>query len=206
MRARDLLTRIRISGEVFVWRHGLMWPLFGLASAAVAGLAGLAHLSLSRQAEDIRHEAAAVSTAESKARAARQAVSPERSTADERQAQLRAVLVPRVAAGAQVERIYKLAERHGVGVTEADFRDDGDGAGIGRLQMAFPAKARYPQFRRFIEDVLREHANVSLDRITFKRRQVGDTQVEAQVALSLWLQGPAPAPAAKTASASEDAR
>ena len=51
--------------------------------------------------------------------------------------------------------------------------------------MTFPIRGSYTQIRQFVGEMLQEMPMLSLDTLRFERKKVGDTQLEAQLRLTL---------------------
>jgi hypothetical protein len=208
-----LAVRARVAVEIALWRHGRLWAVFAGLLLAVGGVAGGARWSLAQDAEQLRHERETLAerqraAAQRETSAAQAAVgSSLRADSDaEKRAQLLAVLPPREQVAEQVRRLYQLAAQQQVLIAQADFQSSADASGVERLQVSIPAKAPYPQLRRFVESSLRALPNASLDRLSFKRNQVGETEIEVRVYLSLWLRaggGDASQPAGSTSAPGE---
>lgn len=192
--ATQTLSRFRVALEIALWRQGWVWLFTAIFLLGAGSAAVFSRLSLEREAaalaeqgerlarleRDIEARRAAGQSAESQA-------SAKIGQAADTVAKLSAVLVPANEASRQVRHIYELAAKQQVTIAQADFSVDADRVGAERLQMSIPTKAGYPQLRKFLELCLRELPNASLDKLSFKRPQVGEAQVEARVQLSLWL-------------------
>lgn len=195
--------RARLAVEVALWRHGAAWGLalalaavaavvWGLAvrpaaakaDALAAALKGVQAEQTARTSQQAQRRAGALGA--SGASGAPEAITPA-SLPPSPQEALAAVLRPRSASGEVIQRIYRLAEQQQVTVLQADFQQASAAAGVMRLTMRLPVTASYPQLRDFVEAVLRGLPNVSLDSMSFKRGQVAQAQVDAQLQLSIWL-------------------
>lgn len=190
------LAGLRVAAEILIWRYGWVWVAAGLLLLAAAALSLIRDSALERDAAELEKERLALDTLrrtvlERRAAATRVVDSGERAQGDaDRQAALAVLLVSPDQIGEQVRRVYALAAREQVGILQAEFRTEADASGIDRVQVNIPIKATYPALRRFLERCLGELPNISLDRLTFKRSQVGESQVEARIHLSLWTIGP----------------
>jgi hypothetical protein len=56
-----------------------------------------------------------------------------------------------------------------------------------RYQVSFPARADYPTFRAWIEELLRDNPSLALDDLGLRRLADGGEELEARVSLSLYL-------------------
>lgn len=182
---RAALWRVQI--EVMLWRHGGLWVLVAAMWIGLAAAWPVARHLLDAEQSGLTNEQQELGQLQAALK--KRAVGPGADApieADPAET-LASVLVGHDESGEQVQRIYRLAAANHVAVAQADFQLDGDAAGIERLQISIPTKAGYPQLRRFLEASLRELPNASLDRLALKRSQVGETDVEVKVHLSLWL-------------------
>ena len=192
--------RVRLDFEISIWRQGWIWPVVALL-AIIAGVAALsAHLDLQRDSAELRQDEQllrdtrlAAEQQAMKGRGANVEINARATSNSEKQAALMAVLGPRSLSAEQVQRLYEIAGQSQVAIAQADFQVSGQGNAIERLQIDIPTKAGYPQLRRFLQAMLIALPNASLDKLSFKRNQVGDAQVEARVYLSLWFAAPAQA-------------
>ena len=192
--ARSLVAQTQLILELALWRWGGIWALAVLLLMVAGGVALAARLVIGHDVAKLQQERLKL---EHLRQAARQPVASDREanarsegsrqSNEEKRMALESVLAPREQVSVQVRHIYKLAKQQHVEIAKADFRSDAEGESLERVQMVIPAKAAYPQLRRFLETVLRDLPNASLDRLSFKRNQVGDTEIESRVHLSLWL-------------------
>lgn len=187
---RSTAAWVRVRVELFIWRHGWVWVvlLALLGAAIVVQVALLQPLQLRRQAvqEDLRRLAAQQPGRLAEARLGRapEPAAPGLAALDVLDRTLR----PHIEATAQVRRVYRIAARQGLAIGQASFQHSAEPqAGIDHLQISLPLNAGYPQVRRFVEEVLRELPNASVDQLSLKRNQVGQAQLEARLRLSIWL-------------------
>lgn len=61
---------------------------------------------------------------------------------------------------------------------------------LARYELTFPMRGSYPQLRRFIARALGNVPSLALEGITFSRKSVADTMVDAQVRMVLFLPEP----------------
>ena len=54
-------------------------------------------------------------------------------------------------------------------------------------RITLPLRGSYAQLRAFLDSVLREMPIASVDALRFERKRAGDTQLDAQVHLSLYF-------------------
>ncbi|HET7792717.1 MAG TPA: hypothetical protein VFL64_04965 [Rhizobacter sp.] len=170
------------------WRHGLWLPL-SLAMLVLATWMVQAALSTHLALKQIEMPAA-VAAAAPASPAAASAVAE----AHELQA-WREVLVPVRQSTELVRHLVELTQPD-LAWQRAQFQQNDDQAlGVVQLQITVPVKGEYKQMRKALDRALLAMPNLSLDQVMFRRQQASDSQLEAQVRFSLWLQGDRPADA-----------
>lgn len=93
-----------------------------------------------------------------------------------------------------LRRLHRAAADQGLVVEQSEYRPLPDPAGrLVRYQILLPARGSYPQVRRFLAQATRELPALAVDGVTFQRQQVGDELLDAQVKLTLFVQGRAEA-------------
>jgi hypothetical protein len=93
---------------------------------------------------------------------------------------------------AQVRRIASIARQNGISLPRAQYSSSRQTpSGIEHTDITFSFVAGYPQSRAFIEGVLRELPNASVDRVSFERDQAQGAEAEITLRLTLW-RWPAP--------------
>ena len=60
--------------------------------------------------------------------------------------------------------------------------------------MTLPVRGSYGQLREFLSSVLKDMPIASIDALRFERKRAADTQLEAQVRLTLYAQPPGDLP------------
>jgi hypothetical protein len=61
-------------------------------------------------------------------------------------------------------------------------------AGLAAYRVTLPVRGAYPQLRNFVNAVLREFPIASIDALRFERHAVVDSQLDAQLRLTVWFQ------------------
>jgi Type II secretion system (T2SS), protein M subtype b len=177
--------RARLGIEILLWRHGLIWA--ATIVATVASLAVLWWQLVPSQTEfanaqsQLDQTARAVITVGNSVRRANKNAASAPLT-------LEAVLPPVAQTDARVRRLYSLAARHSLTFPQSSFQTSDDPLiGISRVQMTIPVRATYPELRQFIEALLRELPYATVDQLVFKRHNIGENQVEAELHVSCWF-------------------
>ncbi len=183
--------RVRLTAEVMVWRHGLLWPLAaGVALlAAVAGWSALSRLD--EEAAQLQGRVVRLGQAQD---ARQRASAPVRTSADDELAELRRFLAgPPRNAVESAARVAEVMARHGLPWRASDYRDTLDkGTGVRRLQFQVTVEAGYPQVRALSQDLLRALPRLSLDELSMQRDGVGQPVPKVRLSLSVWSMEPAP--------------
>lgn len=169
------------------WRHGWCWSL------ALAILACAATVELAKN-QPLGAELFALNRGVADAGRAATPTVPTRLPSDSttRAREIEAMLRNQGSFESQYQRLIEIAARRGIELPRADYVTTTDEAGgILRVQVSLSIAARYPQFRSFIEEVLRTLPAASLDQFSVKRDNVAQAPVEVLVRMSFWaIRGP----------------
>lgn len=90
-----------------------------------------------------------------------------------------------------IERIYRAAAAEKLSLTRGEYvlvpvAD----SGLSRYQISLPVRGSYGHIRRFIATTLATVPNLNLDDLSLQRQDIGDSQVEGRIRLSLYLVRP----------------
>lgn len=88
---------------------------------------------------------------------------------------------------AQVERVHRIARSTGLELRQGDYRLEVPPAGLVAYRISLPARGEYRALRSFIGAVLKEIPVAAVDRLRFERKKPGDSQLEAQIQLTLFF-------------------
>jgi hypothetical protein len=182
---REAIARARVRAEIALWRHGWAWPLaVTLVACAAVSLLWLepARRERDRARAELAQEQVVVAGA----------ISPKAAAPEARQ-KLDALqdLLRRSPDSAQlVRKMAVLAQAEQIALAQSDYQQQAITTGVSRVQVTQPVRASYPQLRRYIESVLRDVPNASLDQVVAHRENVGLGQVEARLKWSLWIARP----------------
>ncbi len=92
-------------------------------------------------------------------------------------------------AGAQltdeVQRLHQLARLAGLDLAQGEYRLERRSAGLWAYRVTLPVRGSYAQLRQFLSAVLNDMPIASVDGLRFERRQAADTQLEAQIRVTL---------------------
>lgn len=91
-----------------------------------------------------------------------------------------------------LRRLHRVAADQGLLVEQASYRAVADPDGrLVRYQILLPARGSYPEVRGFLAQATRQLPALAVDGVTFQRQQVGEQTLEAQLKLTLFVQGAA---------------
>jgi hypothetical protein len=90
-----------------------------------------------------------------------------------------------------LRRLHRVAREQGLVLDQAEYRPVPDPEGkLTRYQIVLPAKGTYPEVRRFLLQASGDLPGLAVDSISFQRQQIGDSVVDAQIKLTLFLGAP----------------
>jgi hypothetical protein len=85
----------------------------------------------------------------------------------------------------QVEQLHRLARKSGLELSQGEYRLEQRSEGLWAYRVTLPVHGSYGQLRRFLSAVLAEMPVASLDALRFERKKPLDTQLDAQVRLTV---------------------
>ena len=85
----------------------------------------------------------------------------------------------------ELEHFYAVARAAGLQMQQAEYRLEARSGGLLAYRVNFPVRGSYSQIRQFVGATLQEMSTVSLDALRFERKRVGETQLDAQVRLTI---------------------
>lgn len=94
----------------------------------------------------------------------------------------------------EVENLHRLAKRSGLDLAQGEYRLERRAAGLWAYRITLPVRGSYPQFRDFIGAVLKDMPIASIDALRFERKRAAETQLEAQVRVTLYARPPGETP------------
>jgi hypothetical protein len=87
----------------------------------------------------------------------------------------------------ELERVYALARAAKLELLQGEYRLEKPPFGIAFYRITLPIRGTYPQIRQFVGSTLKSMPIASLDGLRFERKKAGDTQLEAQVRLTIYF-------------------
>lgn len=177
----------RATLQIQLWRHGWSVP-FALAALA---LATAAHHGLLLPARD-ELVAARVELDQLALQRSANRAQTQPATEGQQLLAMQAALQGTVDAAELIRRLGVLARDAQITLAQGEYQQQQHAATqLVQLQVSQPVRAAYPQLKAYIESVLRTMPNASLDQITARRENVGQTQLEVRLRWSFWVHAPA---------------
>lgn len=88
---------------------------------------------------------------------------------------------------AQLARLYALARAAQLDLPQGEYRLEDSRLRLVAYRIRLPLRGSYPQLREFIAAVLKNLPLVSLDELRFAREKNGETQLDAQLRLTMYF-------------------
>jgi len=90
-----------------------------------------------------------------------------------------------------LEKIFTASEKQHLVLNKGKYRVKHQLTGsLLRYQIMFPVTGNYRQVHGFLAKVLTEVPNAALDGVSFERHEIGNTQVEAKIKMTIYLVRP----------------
>jgi len=87
----------------------------------------------------------------------------------------------------EVEGLHRLARRAGLELAQGEYRLERRPTGLWAYRVTLPVRGSYPQIRSFLASVLKDMPLAAIDALRFERKKLADTELEAQVRLTLYV-------------------
>ena len=84
-----------------------------------------------------------------------------------------------------VERLHRLARSSGLDLAQGEYRLERRASGLWAYRVTLPVRGTYSQLRAFLGVLLTSMPTASIDALRFERKKAADTQLEAQVRVTL---------------------
>ncbi len=88
---------------------------------------------------------------------------------------------------AEVEKLWVTATEYKIDLEKGEYRLESGGVGLARYRVTLPVRASYAQLRNFINFILKEIPTASIDGLRFERKKISETQLDAQIRLTLYF-------------------
>jgi hypothetical protein len=87
----------------------------------------------------------------------------------------------------ELDTLYAHAKVANVQLLQGEYRLESGAGPLAAYRVTLPVRGSYPQVRQFVGRVLKEMPTTSLDAVRFERKRAADSQLEAQVRLTIYL-------------------
>jgi len=87
----------------------------------------------------------------------------------------------------ELERVHQLARRSGLELAQGEYRLERPQYGLWAYRVTLPVRGGYPQLRAFLASLLRDIPTASLEALKFERRKAAETEIDAQLRITLHL-------------------
>jgi len=84
-----------------------------------------------------------------------------------------------------VERLHRLARSSGLDLAQGEYRLERPASGLWAYRVTLPVHGSYSQLRSFLGALLTGMPTASIDALRFERKKAADTELEAQVRVTL---------------------
>ena len=82
-------------------------------------------------------------------------------------------------------RLHRLARSSGLDLAQGEYRLERRASGLWAYRVTLPVRGSYSQLRAFLGVLLTSMPTASIDALRFERKKAADTQLEAQVRVTL---------------------
>jgi len=89
--------------------------------------------------------------------------------------------------GAEVEALHAHARASGLQLQQGEYRLETKTGALTAYRVTLPVRGSYGQIRQFVGRVLKAMPVASVDAVRFERKKAADTQLEAQVRLTIYF-------------------
>ena len=94
----------------------------------------------------------------------------------------------------ELERLHRLARRTGLDLAQGEYRLERRAAGLWAYRVSLPVRGTYPALRSFTAAVLTDMPGTSIEALRFERKMAAETELEAQLRITLHVRPPGDAP------------
>jgi len=85
----------------------------------------------------------------------------------------------------EVERLHRMARAAGLELAQGEYRLERRPVGLWAYRVTLPVGGTYPQLRDFVSAVLKDMPVASIEALRFERKRAADTQLQAQLRLTI---------------------
>lgn len=101
---------------------------------------------------------------------------------------------PAEALTGEIERLHRLARLAGLELAQGEYRLERRATGLWAYRASLPVRGSYPALRDFTAAVLRDMPGASIEALRFERKMAAETELEAQLRITLHVRPPGDAP------------
>lgn len=94
----------------------------------------------------------------------------------------------------EVARLHRLGRAAGLDLAQGEYRLERRGTGLWAYRVTLPVRGSYAQLRDFLGALLKDMPIASIEGLRFERKRAADTQLEAQVRVTLHVRPGGDAP------------
>lgn len=87
----------------------------------------------------------------------------------------------------ELKRLHHLARESNLELQQGEYRLEKRGAGLASYRITLPIRGSYVQVREFLGAALKSMPVASVDALSFERKRVSESQLEAQLRLTVYL-------------------
>jgi len=87
----------------------------------------------------------------------------------------------------EVARLHRLGRAAGLDLAQGEYRLERRASGLWAYRVTLPVRGSYPQLRDFLGALLKDMPIASIEGLRFERKRAADTQLEAQVRVTVHL-------------------
>jgi hypothetical protein len=87
----------------------------------------------------------------------------------------------------ELERLRDLARESNLDLLQGEYRLEKRGDGLAAYRITLPVRGTYVQVRGFLGAALKSMPTASVDALSFERKKVAESQLEAQLRLTLYF-------------------
>lgn len=200
--------QLRLRAELWLQRHGPWSLALAVIGAALLALALIVIPGLQAElAEKQNEQQTTLAELQTRARGAPPPAVPRQSASERHYQAFQQTLADDRQVLASIQAILDSAASHQLRSTRAEYqRGRAPLANAETLQMTVPLSGRYPDVRRWIEEILATQAFVAVNELAFKRAEIGLDEIEARVRLTIWQHPAKPSEGLRDVATDEAAR
>ena len=159
-----------------------------LGAALIAFAAGYALVAVLPARDEAARVAVQAERAQARLARIRSGAEAPPEPAGERLAAFHRSLPAQALATEAIDRIFAAAEGEQLSLARGEYALVIDPEpGLARYQILLPVRGTYPQLRRFLGAALDAVPALGLEDVDFQRKQIGDTELEARIRMTLYL-------------------